>query len=214
MQGTRITVQPFRGDAEAEPTGSYEAAMRAADALFSPRVKAGPADGSANGSTNDLANGSPRSAGSGNGQGHADGAPAATASEPTGRVLRALDEPEPAVEPIAELAPKRRGRKPGSVNKPKTPETARRRLSRGSAAAPAAPEADGTMLALDTIESVESVADAAAPETDAVEAAARPPHAPPAAQATAKLRRDRFSWVRTKLKPGEKWKRRLPKVAW
>ncbi|MBE7219944.1 MAG: hypothetical protein INR64_15855, partial [Caulobacteraceae bacterium] len=25
---------------------------------------------------------------------------------------------------------------------------------------------------------------------------------------------DKYAWVRTKLKPGQQWKRRLPKVAW
>ena len=36
----------------------------------------------------------------------------------------------------------------------------------------------------------------------------------PAINTTAGKQRDRFAWVRTKLRPGEKWKRRLPKVAW
>lgn len=179
---------------------SYEAALRAADALFSPadkavaRVMSAPRiDHSAladqdqpgsEGETSELAHGG-------------------------GRVLRAIEEPP--IPGLAELeaahAPKRRGRKPGSKNKAKAPvfdDDAPRSAPQGPAAharpTPSAPPPAFRDMDFDAARP----AAAAAPRT-----ATKP-------LATTYRARDdaRFSWVRTKLKPGEEWKRRLPKVCW
>ena len=128
-----------------------------------------------------------------------DGAPQSAADPaPTGmgRILRVLDEePDPALLAMeAERTPKRRGRKPGSKNKPKIADTY------SAPAIDAMPE---------RIYAFESRHDHGGATTQ------RPPAAkiiffPPVASRGG----ERFAWVRTKLRPGQAWKRRLPKVIW
>jgi hypothetical protein len=97
-----LKVRPPR--LEPDQDESYEAALRAADALFRPPAEHGPKNQCVEGE-------------------RTEDAPSQTASPLAqgGRILRVIDE-EP-LSPFAELearhAPKRRGRKPGSKNKPK-----------------------------------------------------------------------------------------------
>lgn len=200
----------FHGGEEGAPIDSYEAAMRAADALFSPKDKVDHGEPASNGRASGRRGAAPAAPDTqveASAEAPADTAEAKGAAEqksateqkspaePKGRVLRALDEPEPEiVDPLPELAPKRRGRKPGSLNKrkPEVTDGARRRLA--ETVPEPSPEEDE-----------EEPAEVAA-------AVVAPPRRAPAVPAT--RTRDRFPWVRTKLRPGEKWKRRLPKVAW
>ncbi len=198
---------------------SYEAALRAADALFSPQKdKAQPSSDHVG---DDMAEtyGSRDAAGRGN-----------------GRILRVLDEPPPG--PTSEMmdelererAPKRRGRKPGSKNRPKADR-------------PTTPFPTTVATAPDVqIPHPRSMSEPAMPASaidgtahEQPAAAGRSDHghprehhadgqddgsyavaedvAGPVSAIPARARR-RFSWVRTKLKPGQDWKRRLPKVCW
>ena len=137
-----------------------------------------------------------------------------------GRILQAI-EAAPAEDPFAALeaerAPKRRGRKPGSKNKPKLPgsvsaaalDMATKTLNR-SQRTPTQRRASQRLDAGARTEAI--VALLAEPANPAP--IAMPARRTPAVTATAGKQRDRFAWVRTKLQPGEKWKRRLPKVAW
>lgn len=159
----------------------YDAAMRAADALFSPK-RAEATQAAAPTTT---------------------AAPPAEATEaaraapiperPAGRILQAIEE-APA-DPFAELealhAPKRRGRKPGSKNKPKAAAIER-----------PAPMVDAPRPAIPAVAVMAAVV------------AARPSEATEGESTGATPRGERFGWVRTKLRPGERWKRRIPKVAW
>ena len=129
-------------------------------------------------------------------------APPVEAPSPTGgRILRAIDEPPDTTlaEIEAERAPKRRGRKPGSKNKPKV-----------QAATPSSRPAPEPVFDEDD----ETIPFGESP------LAPRPGHSaprlsPPLAFPTLVSRgARRFAWVRTKLGPGEQWKRRLPKVIW
>ncbi len=159
-----------RGGGEAGGRGgdAYEAAMKAADALFSPATLRGR-DPDTQAQPDAL-------------EGTAGGG---------GRILRAIDEPPPAVaSPKAAATTRRRGRKPGSKNRPKAPMAE-------PVAAPAAIVA-GTPEPVDDDFGDDEVV-----------------HAPAARSAGLRARQaKRFTWVRTKLKPGEQWKRRLPKVCW
>ena len=176
----------------AQNEDSYEAALRAADALFS----AAPVHRSINETSTPVADAifAPKP----------DDA-AGTAAAGSGRILRVVDEEEApehgALE--AERTPKRRGRKPGSKNKPKivvTNEDATFALPNRHA------KADWTTLFDDEDETDED--ETITPST---------PLLPHRAFVVPSLRlrgEGRFAWVRTKLGPGESWKKRLPKILW
>jgi len=188
---------------------SYEAAMRAADALFAPNANK-PASSSA----------APDSATAIDDASH-DGA--SGASLRGGRILRVLDEPP--VYDLAELeeerAPKRRGRKPGSKNKPKSGIAAPSKVHRVQTAEPfdwdasfpaaSMPKAAPLSPAYQKSPARSHVA-APAESTEAAPRAARRVQAP--SSDFAARNETRFAWVRTKLAPGEQWKRRVPKVCW
>jgi hypothetical protein len=188
---------------------SYEAAMRAADALFSPN-RHKPQSGSS----------SPESPAS------FDAAPhdmASGASPRGGRILRVLDEPP--IPGLAELeeerAPKRRGRKPGSKNKPKLGIAGPSAIRGAGAAEPF--DWSSSFPAVLTPQAAQATpAYQASPARSRVAALAETPAAPhravrrvqAASSDYAARNETRFAWVRTKLAPGEQWKRRLPKVCW
>jgi hypothetical protein len=179
------------------PEDSYEAALRAADALFSPSEK--PAV---------VAMSAPRidhSAMADQDQPGFDSEASELAAQGGGRILRAIDEPPmPGLAELeAEHAPKRRGRKPGSKNKAKAP-VFQDDAPRLAAHARPAPSASPLEFDDEDFDDARPLPVVAAPRTVAK------------APATTYRERDdeRFSWVRTKLKPGEEWKRRLPKVCW
>ena len=166
------------GEHAARETGAreesaYEAAMKAADALFSPAAdRDSPKQSVLPANETMLADG----------------------SVPSGRILQAIEaaraEPDDAE---SEEAPRKRGRKPGSKNRPK-PVTA-------------APAHEALALASNTSPDVHAAeVGSAEAATASVPARASVPYRPRST--------DRFPWVRTKLKPGENWKRRLPKVCW
>ena len=214
---TAKAVEGGRFDHAPRSDDSYEAAMRAADALFSPqRDKAQPSLESVG---DDLAEANwSRDVG-------------------RGRILRAVDEPSrgPMSERMDELerehAPKRRGRKPGSKNKPKTDRPMVSGLATVVTASdtPAVPASSvdgtaGSAAAHDpSIGSGDPEHGRLPQERDAREPEVRDQGDGPRAVAEdtashvmplpSRARR-RFSWVRTKLKPGQEWKRRLPKVCW
>ncbi len=154
----------------------YEAALRAADALFSGARRPAEAEPGARPTSND------------------EGADETQGSHPAGgRVLRAMDEqpPEELLRLEAEFAPKRRGRKPGSKNKPKTlPVAAIEEPLAMPPAIASAPPALPVVARIAAVPAIPRVARAPVP------------------------RGDRYAWVRTKLKPGQAWKRRIPKIAW
>ena len=209
-------------EASSRTDDSYEAALRAADALFSPQKDkpdhAGD-DATAAGGVRD------------------------TAGRGSGRILRVLDEPPPerTSDLMSELerehAPKRRGRKPGSKNRPK----ADRAVPPSAAPASDIQAFDARTRHIpspfEVADRDERADDPAADTGDDVgatqgEAVARDQHdsdhrdvgqddpeviARETTKPVAGLRsreRRRFSWVRTTLKPGQEWKRRLPKVCW
>lgn len=184
----------------------YDAAMRAADALFSIPSSAGPAGSNPDGATRDDMSPPPR---------HFDdeGQPDISFSEKGGgRILRVLDEAPPpeyaALE--AELTPKRRGRKPGSKNKPKTAMPAQAALMRDlTPPAPVQPAPVVTVPAMPAARKIPALTvQAATKPASAVELAPLDGDAPTRSG-------KRFSWVRDNLKPGEEWKRRrLPRVCW
>lgn len=163
---------------------SYDAALRAADALFSGPLAGSKPATSDTGSVSTVAE-------------ELSPAPHRTG----GRILRVIDEPPlTAIAQLeAERAPKRRGRKPGSKNKPKAPLVAE--------TFPAVVSATGGSVAL-----IAPSVTALQPNSPPTESLARRP-AP--ARSTPETRRgEKYAWIRTKLKPGERWKRRLPKITW
>ena len=195
-------------DMRAKPDSedSYEAAMRAADALFSSPSKPAPVEA-------DEQPAAPAMIWS---ETEADAAVARNGSNGGGRILRVLDETPPPEYAALEAAhaPKRRGRKPGSKNKPKVAMPA---------IAPAASETFDDLTGLEEAPKQTSRrARTHAPTFDAASPApthlaARAVQTVAALPAGASTPRDdkRFSWVRDKLKPGEEWKRRrLPRVCW
>ena len=200
---------------------SYEAALKAADALFSaPR---GPQ------SKTEAAESKPAPAARGAGETRSN-AEAAFSSAKTqeallpgqvgdtpeagGRILRAIEPiaADPFVALEAERAPKRRGRKPGSKNKPKVSVTAP--LSQVPAMAAQAPRARTPEASLGVSATRAEAIIALLPDASTSAAPALPIRRRQALPAGKAKPRDHFAWVRTKLRPGEKWKRRLPKVAW
>jgi hypothetical protein len=175
------------------PEDSYEAAMRAADALFAPTA-AKAASPVARPPRIEL------TAAAAHHQPDTEAEPANHAHG-GGRILRAIDE-QPMLdlaEPGAERVPMRRGRKPGSKNKPKAPVFV-----------------DDAPKALPSARPAPSAPPLVFRDAPADSAGSAPVPAPRSREATAYRSRDplRFAWVRTKLKPGEEWKRRLPKVCW
>ena len=225
---------PFEGgrhDPTSRGDDSYGAALRAADALFSPpKDKPSPSVGPNAGEVAGDA-GAGRAAGRG-----------------SGRILRVIDEPVPEPtgratdEPDGEPTPKRRGRKPGSKNRPKgdasrlataaVPDAGGRRSPsavRTPGMGTSAADADATTgsaigdgpAGRDHAAGGEHVAggyEAGAGADGGLDAATREVAGPadtaePVAALPSRERR-RFPWVRTKLKPGQEWKRRLPKVCW
>lgn len=168
-----------------DPDDSYEAALRAADALFSVKpASAKPADGPpGNGGLESQAAG-PQS------PSKEEAAPSSEAPRPEkngGRILRVIDEePLPQVVALeAERAPKRRGRKPGSKNKPKIASGETMSATSDVVLFPSAPALSGQSVA----------------QIEALVAVPR----------NAK----RAGWGRGRLRPGEDWKRRrLPRVCW
>lgn len=182
---------------------SYEAAMRAADALFSGSQpqKAAPPPAPVPEEQPSFAEYAPRVQVTEERQVTQEQvAPTPGGSERSGRILRVIDEPplQPFAQLEAERAPKRRGRKPGSKNKPKP----------GLAVVPAL-AADDVRPRAATPQSVPPtpyMRSAPSVPRVAVEDARSPASAPGS--------RTPFSWVRKRLGPGEQWKRRLPKVIW
>jgi hypothetical protein len=194
---------------------SYEAALRAADALFSPNANKSHSESPLpeTPAASDLAS-----------QESASGVPPRG-----GRILRVLDE-EP-VSALADLeedrAPKRRGRKPGSKNKPKieadshtpahshTPARDAGRVDEpfewtSSFPAAAVPQAVPAFKAATGVSRIPAPS-TEIPATAPVRVAQR---VKAASSDYAARNEARFAWVRTKLAPGEQWKRRLPKVCW
>jgi hypothetical protein len=187
---------------------SYEAAMRAADALFAPNGHK-PEPESSLSEPSAAFDAAPRDNGSG-------------VPPRGGRILRVLDEA-----PVVELAdadedrvPKRRGRKPGSKNKPKFGTDA---PARGAGAAEPFEWTSSFPVALTAKTApAEPAYHANPPRSHHVAAPAETPAAPlrvalrvkAASSDYASRNETRFAWVRTKLAPGEQWKRRLPKVCW
>ena len=152
-------------DAGTHGENAYDAAMKAADAIFSPVVDRSREveDASApqrNEPSVEAAD--------------------APAPAPARRILRAMDEPPPPEVIDSQEPTRRRGRKPGSKNKPKF----------------VVAEAEAKL----TQRSARKIATAPSPTFPSVPYRSR--------------NSERFPWVRTKLKPGEQWKRRLPKVCW
>ena len=193
---------------------SYEAALRAADALFA----SSPPD--ANGAGRAARTASPASRpiddatdepGGETFEPHVafapDGATLERESAPR-RILQAIEAPVEdrfaALE--AERAPKRRGRKPGSKNKPKIvvgddwpvskPLSARKAVT-PPALRPAPARFPDLAPSLADLEPEEIG------ETPVEEDALPRPRG----------RTDKFGWKRAGLRPGERWKRRLPKAA-
>lgn len=134
-----------------------------------------------------------------------------------GRILQAIEEPaqdgspdpdgdRSALELTPPDTPKRRGRKPGT----KRPAT---RINEPEQSEPLDDFGPAHTTAAETVHSPASEAPSAI-STASVQVAS--PTFPVAATLAIRQRRrgERFSWVRTKLRPGERWKRRLPKVAW
>lgn len=123
------------------------------------------------------------------------------AANGAGRILQAIE--EPVADQLAELeierTPKPRGRRPGSKNKPKSGMA-----DTGIAVAAAVP----------CVAEQAEVAQNDAPKTAPVRPAMVAPMVVARPNLASRKRGERFGWVRTRLRPGEKWKRRLPKIAW
>ncbi len=161
-------------DAGTHGENAYEAAMKAADAIFSPVIDR----------SREVEDASAP-------QRNEPSVEAADAPAPARRILRAMDEPPPPEVIDFQEPPRRRGRKPGSKNKPK--------LVVAEAEAPP--------------DFVEQENDDLEDEDDVTEIATAPSPTFPSVPYRSR-NSERFPWVRTKLKPGEQWKRRLPKVCW
>jgi hypothetical protein len=170
----------------------YEAALRAADALFSGKrtAPAAPAPAPVTKPAEQPASPAPS------------GESAHSVPPISGRILRAIDEP-PSAEMLelqrleAEHAPKKRGRKPGSKNKPKVAALVSEPIDDEEEAVVAPPPTAAPVPVVTVAAALAARAIATAPRK--VQAAAP---------------NERYAWVRTRLKPGQQWKRRLPKVAW
>ena len=183
-EAQRSTDTPRYNGAPAED--SYEAAMRAADALFSgaPPREASPQVEAVH--AHDVFS-----------KQESMPQPGAETPSGSGRILRVLDEaPDPAILAMeAERTPKRRGRKPGSKNKPKS-------LPDGHSFAPTAAPPEPARAVAGSSDHGDTPPGRSLPSA-VVYFPAMPSRSG-----------ERFAWVRTKLKPGEAWKRRLPKVIW
>lgn len=191
--------------------GGYNAAFAAADALFAPRAPSVAAKASAAAeATTDAAPG-------------ASAAARATqlltdrpGSSGSGRILQALETAEPDVAAAeAQGTPASRGRGAGTTRKPRRTSVAETSTSAvaGEPAAIARIAATSATAAREFI--LEPPASASSGAEPAIAATASDPGAIRTASAEqGKRRRERFPWIRTKLRPGEQWKRRLPKVAW
>jgi hypothetical protein len=189
----RQAPKPFDFMLKAEPEESYDAAMRAADALFSI-----PAANKAADQVEPVFNG---------------GSPADSAppEKNGGRILRVLDE-EPSPEYVAlevERAPKRRGRKPGSKNKPKMLVSGLSEPLEKDAPVWHLPNQVAPVSIRPAVPAARKIPAIVA---NAALANAIPTDPVPETPRTSK----RFPWVRDKkLKPGEDWKRRrLPRICW
>ena len=207
---------------------SYEAALRAADALFdaSParaepahhKGAAGepePRTSSQAASASHAASAFRIPAGDAAGEVFSDeeaGESCEHAASAPRRILQAIEPPAEdrfaALE--AERAPKRRGRKPGSKNKPKI-------VASDDWSIPNERPAAVTMPALAAAPSpvIEAMSFFSEPEPDEVDA---PLSTIDAGDDEAPLprprgRTEKFNWKREGLRPGERWKRRLPKAA-
>ncbi len=210
------------------PEDSYEAALRAADALFdaSPR-KSEPMRSTVAASDSEPRDVSPAPSLSRmlsdevTNEVFAKAETIPTTSEPAERdatalprrILQAIEPPTEdrfaALE--AEHAPKRRGRKPGSKNKPKFVVGDDWGVSRPasatisalpSAAAPLAPVAARQPVSIFIEPEPDEIVEAVGAKDD------------DQAMPQPRGRNDKFNWKRTGLRPGERWKRRLPKAAW
>ncbi len=212
------------------PEDSYEAALRAADALFdaSPRSTE-PTRSPMVASTSEPRRIMPASSPfrmppdeatkdifAGEDAGATTEAIEGNAAVSPRRILQAIEPPTEdrfaALE--AEHAPKRRGRKPGSKNKPKI-------VVGDDWGAPQ--QASATVSALPTAASATRVAEREPmsifmePEPDEIVDDVNGLNAVDDDQAMPQPRgrNDKFGWKRgAGLRPGERWKRRLPKAAW
>ena len=204
-EGSSLSFQAMGRSLDAGDDDSYDAVLRAADALFSSGPGASTAPPSAK-PTGPVATPAAAAVFAAPVPPHPEAAlTQGKAPTSVGRILRAIEDPisDPFAQREAEFAPKRRGRKPGSKNKPKpAPVTLAERAEPAVAAA--------SRAALDP-----GVSWAARVATVAPQAGRPTSHRPIAAPGVAaRQTREPFGWVRTKLRPGERWKRRLPKVAW
>lgn len=126
------------------------------------------------------------------------------APEAGARILRSLVEPPPILPVFDDIPdePKRRGRKPGSKNKPREGALASSRLA--SAKKPAHPLWPDFMVIVDATGSVTASAPEPAYEPAAISAAAP-------LELTSLRRKGRLA--RDQLPRGERWKARLPRFA-
>ena len=205
FESDRPAPKPFDYMMKAESEDSYDAAMKAADALFSIPAEPKPETGTRR-PTSDTAPQhmtAPQHIGEGSPQ-TVSSSQTAPSERGTGRILRVLDEQPPPEYAALEVehAPKRRGRKPGSKNRPKATIAA---LVDGQTEAPIAYAAPDIILPI--------AATPAVPAVRKVPALVSEPQLTNGALAV--FRGKRSTWGRDKLKPGEDWKRRrLPRVCW
>jgi hypothetical protein len=173
---------------------SYDAALKAADALFGPSSMAAPAAEAL--TAKDVFE-----------TAAAIFSPMSPQRAP-GRILQAIEEPPPidATSVEIEKAPARRGRPPGSKNKVQRPAAAAKRP---------------IFQAIDEeIDADEKLPPAAADELIAAlfgdhETIDETPAAPRASITVMEMgERLRFSWIHKELQPGERWKRRMSRVCW
>lgn len=219
----RFATKAFDSSSRQEPHDSYEAALRAADALFAPRPASEQSRAPIPAAPDADKVFAPKAV-----PPQAKSLPADTlktapaearvldetverpsAPEKGGRILPALDEtPLPQFAALEEAhTPKRRGRKPGSKNKPRV--TSGEQLS----------FIDRTPVAEVVATPARAESPAAAPQrvTPRSRQTRRPLESSETwieARVPTPMSRLRFSWLDRKLKPGEFWKRRLPKVCW
>lgn len=222
--GFRQAAEPlFRASETAARSSedSYEAALRAADALFAPALeRTRPAEAAPKPEPGPAAS-APAAQSAESQAADANAADAARAEPPAasqgGRILRVLDEPPlfEAAGPEPEDAPKRRGRKPGSKNKPKDGVLA----SLGAPAAEQAKPGEAILAPHQAApghrpEMVAAAYDDAEDDDDGSDAEVLDEAPTPRATGGGASHGERYTWVRTKLRPWESWKRRLPKVCW